>query len=59
MSVIFKLPHSHSCLTEFNGKVEIVVSSVLTMTLAKFEVILLAHRHCSEDIISEGSQWLP
>ena len=58
MSVIFKLPYSHFCLTKFNSKIEIVVSPILTMSLAKFEVILLAHRHCSEDIISEGCQWL-
>lgn len=59
MLTILKLPHSYFCLTELNCKIKIMVSHILTMSLAKFEVILLAHRHYSEDIISEGCQWLP
>ena len=54
MSVIFKLPYSHFCPTKFNSEIEIVVSPILTVTLTEFEVVLLAHRHCSEDVISKS-----
>lgn len=54
MLIILKLPHSHFCLTTLNSKIKEMVSSVLTVALAEFEVILLAHRHCSEDVISKS-----
>lgn len=51
MLLILKLPHSYFCLTELNCKIKIVVSPILTVTLSEFEIVLLSHRHCSEDII--------